>query len=1417
MSRTYRLSNDEQLWVMVQVKEGRMTVDEAVDYVEQQHERDGMEVEGDDACDGGGDSLSASQHLRSTKKGILQKLGRLSIKNSPTGTFSRKDKPKAPVFNEDDSGGKTEHEVAEDLIKLMLSQGVITEDDIKRQKVVSDAYKSGDAERLLIANLVKNGRMSIDDAMRFANNLGIASSAQRENECIAEVNNAIEEKKLYNFGVYKYYKHKQSQRRILQIDFQGGVLCNIQKGNLNRKFRFSQVERYESDEGTKFCIYFADYHEYELEADNLEEKEKILRLLQIIVEQNKSEIRGTKLTRRDRIQSLPRCQVVIKEGELEKKSNKYTSTWVRRWVRIRQGELSYYKLGEDRQTALNIIQLSDEETHISKADYNALTITTRSKVYYFRIIGSHAPTETSKHRDEWWQALKLGSGERVTSYSDQGGDNDDVFFPRDILSAESLLSQHEGLSSTVNNLQQELEKLNSVLAIVNVHGEAHHSIEKLQDIAKTLETQLRRPLPARPVTNHTSISSSVLDNRYDAIDDRTVGFNDTESQISSEQSERYVELPDHPVSVVGEQNEDSSTEVKLPDQTLPVIEEQSDASSTSVMLPSNHLDKDQEDGNEDNQTLTVNSGEDQVPCPFVDLVSPRNVKPMYMNVIQRDESSKGKVVTSGEDSGEGKMTSSFTSTEELNQEEKQVISPTREADELDDSVSTGNEPEGITPSDQLSEPSLSSRPAAPPPPPPPPLPPPPPQSQDYMSPPLNATEGAPPAPPIRGISSSPEGPPPPIPPPPVPPLSLNSGIPPPPPPPLLSPPATPGTPITLAFAPVQTDGPLPKKNCKKSKVKMRPFHWNKVPNHMVNKSVWKTTKDVTDKLDTPLLEDMFSSSTDKEVVSTQDHTKKKAVSLLDAKLAQNIGIFLSGFKIDPQELRGRLTYIREEEGGLSLEHINILRRYQPSSEDIDMFKQYKGNPSELADTDQFMMQLCEIPFLRQRLELLLHINEFPIEFEDLEPTICTVLNACMELYASDQFVSVLEYILAIGNYMNSQSNKGYAHGFKLGTLVKLVDCRGKDKKYTLLKFLVEQINNGEPQLLGFFNEMTNVEKSADVSTKGLTAEVDVMKKDLTKIKKSAIQISKNKKATNQDSRFCKQVEDFVNEYENKLKKLHTTCEDMNRMYNKVLIKYGETGNIGSEEFFSWITEFIKSFKKEAKNLNIKIQGSPVHNLANIMKSSLHGDLKNNESKSSSLTSQSSTTSNGARGSPKKNKTKEDSPSTTRSKEGSPSKTKAPLDRGHTVHDLRQTVADPLAADKDDTDTVPIRRQRPQSFSSPPPVVHHSVVPKERLSPSLTGRPTHEGYLDKLSSGKHFSPKWDKRYFELSQTGHLHYFKKRNDKNLGSIYLKGCPAGLDEDRRIIVLETEDRTYKLRADDAEDAIVWLEKIFCHTLKQ
>ena len=99
------------------------------------------------------------------------------------------------------------------------------------------------------------------------------------------------------------------------------------------------------------------------------------------------------------------------------------------------------------------------------------------------------------------------------------------------------------------------------------------------------------------------------------------------------------------------------------------------------------------------------------------------------------------------------------------------------------------------------------------------------------------------------------------------------------------------------------------------------------------------------------------------------------------------------------------------------------------------------------------------------------------------------------------------------------------------------------------------------------------------------------------------------------------------------------------------------------------------------------------------------------------------------------------------------------------------------------------------------------------------KPTKQGFLDKLSGGKHKSPKWDNRYFEVTEAGYLYYYKKPDGgKPINSIYLRGCPVEVDQtDPCVIIVKTEERDWNLKAVNSEEACAWKDVLSFYTDKQ
>ncbi|XP_017274741.1 formin-like protein 13 [Kryptolebias marmoratus] len=371
--------------------------------------------------------------------------------------------------------------------------------------------------------------------------------------------------------------------------------------------------------------------------------------------------------------------------------------------------------------------------------------------------------------------------------------------------------------------------------------------------------------------------------------------------------------------------------------------------------------------------------------------------------------------------------------------------------------------------------------------------------------------------------------------------------------------------------------PLPIKGFSlQGKPRTKAFHWDFVSSEKISKSFWVQEKSSRIEIGTLHLLEQFAVKTPKTFDAAELSNSQQIV--LNQKIAHNFNIFLKSFPVRPGELKDKLLIINEEDGGLSDEHITSLRRYVPTMDDVEMYKSHKGAVTDLHIVDQYMMEMCNIPYLSMQLDLLLTLRELPVSMNDLQPLINQKIRLCRQLYNCRSFVSVLEYLLAIGNYLNENAGKEKAKGFRLSSLTKLSQLRGRDKHFTLLHALVEQIMLHEPGLAVFTEELAEFETVPGASIKGLTAEVDVLKNELQKV----IQYGKTFKKKNIASHrpnFSKDLKMATEKYNADLNSLTKTCEEMKKLYSVILVKFGEPGDQDSQELCSIISQFILDFKR----------------------------------------------------------------------------------------------------------------------------------------------------------------------------------------------------------------------------------------------
>ncbi|XP_048186971.1 protein diaphanous homolog 1 isoform X1 [Perognathus longimembris pacificus] len=484
-------------------------------------------------------------------------------------------------------------------------------------------------------------------------------------------------------------------------------------------------------------------------------------------------------------------------------------------------------------------------------------------------------------------------------------------------------------------------------------------------------------------------------------------------------------------------------------------------------------------------------------------------------------------------------------------------------------------------------------------PPPPPLPgnaaiPPPPPLPGSASipppPPLPGSAGIPPPPPLPGGPGMPP-PPPPLPGcgiPPPPPFPGGPGIPPP--PPGMGVPPPPPFGFGVPAAPVLPFGLTPKK-VYKPEVQLRRPNWSKFMAEDLSKDCfWTKVKedrfennDLFAKLTLTFSAQTKASKAKKDQEGGEEKKsvqkkKVKELKVLDSKTAQNLSIFLGSFRMPYQEIKNVILEVNE--AVLTESMIQNLIKQMPEPEQLKMLSELKDEYEDLAESEQFGVVMGTVPRLRPRLNAILFKLQFNEQVENIKPEIVSVTAACEELRKSENFSSLLEITLLVGNYMNAGSRNAGAFGFNISFLCKLRDTKSADQKMTLLHFLAELCENDHPEVLKFPDELAHVEKASRVSAENLQKNLDQMKKQISDVERD---IQNFPAATEEKDKFVEKMTSFVKDAQeqyNKLRMMHSNMETLYKELGDYFVF--DPKKLTVEEFFMDLHNFRNMFLQAVK-------------------------------------------------------------------------------------------------------------------------------------------------------------------------------------------------------------------------------------------
>ncbi|XP_052462872.1 formin-like protein 2 isoform X1 [Carassius gibelio] len=429
--------------------------------------------------------------------------------------------------------------------------------------------------------------------------------------------------------------------------------------------------------------------------------------------------------------------------------------------------------------------------------------------------------------------------------------------------------------------------------------------------------------------------------------------------------------------------------------------------------------------------------------------------------------------------------------------------------------------------------------------------------------------------PSAAPAPAPAPPPPPPPPPPLPGLALDISAPMPPPPPPMAPPlpgcGSPTVIMNSGLAAVKIKKPI------KTKFRMPVFNWVALKPNQINGTVFNEIDDeqILEDLNVDEFEEMFKTKSQGpaiDITSSKQKTSQKGpskVSLLDSNRAKNLAITLRKVGKTSEEICRAIQML--DLRSLPVDFVECLMRFVPTEAELKVLRQYEKErkPLEnLTDEDRFMIQFSKIERLMQKMTIMAFVANFSESIQLLTPQLHAVIAASVSIKSSQKLKKILEIILALGNYMNS-SKRGAVYGFKLQSLDLLLDTKSTDRKMTLLHYISNVVKEKYQQVTLFYNELNYVEKAAAVSLENVLLDVKELQRGMD--------LTRRENSMHGNNTLLR---DFLQQNENKLKKLQDDAKIAQDAYDEVVKFFGECSKTTPPSvFFPVFVRFVKAYRQ----------------------------------------------------------------------------------------------------------------------------------------------------------------------------------------------------------------------------------------------
>lgn len=281
--------------------------------------------------------------------------------------------------------------------------------------------------------------------------------------------------------------------------------------------------------------------------------------------------------------------------------------------------------------------------------------------------------------------------------------------------------------------------------------------------------------------------------------------------------------------------------------------------------------------------------------------------------------------------------------------------------------------------------------------------------------------------------------------------------------------------------------------------KKKPLHWAKVPKNLLKNAMWTSLDDSAIRLNEDEIDELFGVDVAPQFVAEAEAAKPE---VLPHKRKHNVNIILANLKMTADQIKDVVRVPTYKE--LDASSLQALLMICPTPEEEQLLNQNQNIIDEVDKTDRFMMELAQLPGLRGKVLCGLSARTFNEEAIELIKSMDTYAMIPVEVENSAKLNKILEIVLALGNFLNSGTGRGGAHGFKLEALAMLSTVKDS-KGDTLLDYLVKIIMQDYPHLLPL-DDMPTLQKSEALSLDAIGEDVQAILDSVTNVAEQIKQI-----------------------------------------------------------------------------------------------------------------------------------------------------------------------------------------------------------------------------------------------------------------------------------------------------------------------